>query len=80
MALLGVPETGFRKSRVYSQFGIGLLIKNEYLVFNYFQVSIAFYPYIPEEGDGIFKINPNSTTDFGFSDFEPGKPAITRYQ
>lgn len=73
MGMLGNADTGFRKSRVYSQFGLGLLIKNEYLVFNYFQVSIAFYPIIPETGNNIFKINPNSSTDFGFRNFEIGK-------
>jgi hypothetical protein len=80
MGMLANAESGFKKSRVYSQFGIGLLIKNEYLVFNYFQVSVAFYPYIPEEGENIFKINPNSTADFGFRDFEIEKPGPALYQ
>ena len=69
-----------QKSRVYSQFGFGLLIKNEYLVFNYFQVFIAYYPLIPEEGVNIFKLNPNTTADFGFRDFEIGKPGPTLFQ
>lgn len=80
MGMLGNADSGFKKSRVYSQFGFGLLIKNEYLVFNYFQVSVAFYPVIPETGDNIFKINPNSSTDFGFRNFEIGKPAPVLYQ
>jgi len=80
MGMLGNATTGFKKSHAYSQFGIGLLIKNEYLVFNYFQVSVAFYPLIPEEGENIFKINPNTTSDFGLRDFETGKPSPVLFQ
>lgn len=80
MGMLSNTVSGFRNSRVYSQIGLGLLIKNEYLVFNYFQIFVAYYPYIPETGSNIFKINPNTSADFGFRDFEIGKPAITLYQ
>jgi hypothetical protein len=59
---------------------LGVLIKNEYLVFNYFQISVAFYPIIPGDGENIFKINSNTTTDIGFRDFIIGKPGTAAYQ
>ena len=59
---------------------LGLLFKNEYLVLDYFQVSISFYPIIPGNGENVFKINPTSTTDFGFQDFVLGKPSTIVYQ
>ena len=67
-------------NKLYSQIGIGLLIKNENLVLNAFQISIAFYPVIPGNGYNIFKTNSFRTTDLGFKDFEIGKPDIVHFQ
>ncbi|MBK5284851.1 MAG: hypothetical protein JJE25_05580, partial [Bacteroidia bacterium] len=80
LGILGNDGTGFRNNHMYSQFGFGVLIKNEYLVFNYFQISVAFYPVIPGDGENIFKINSNTTTDIGFRDFIIGKPGTAAYQ
>jgi hypothetical protein len=80
LGILGNDGTGFKNSHMYSQFGLGVLIKNEFLVFNHFQASISFYPIIPAEGENIFKINSNSTTDIGFRDFILGKPGTVGYQ
>jgi len=78
--MLGNAETGFKKSKVYSQIGLGVLIKNEHLVFNAFQISVSFYPVIPGIGYDVFKFNSFRTTDFGFRDFEIGKPAKVIFQ
>jgi hypothetical protein len=78
--MLGNELSGFRKSQVYTQFGFGVQIKNENLIFNTFQVSISFYPIIPGNGQNIFKMNAFSTADFGFRDFEIGKPEPSVYR
>jgi len=75
LGMLADKQNGFSKSRVYSQLGVGILIKNESLVLNMFQISISFYPKIPGIGNNIFKANSFSTGDFGFRDFEIGKPS-----
>jgi len=80
LGMLGSAEAGFKNSKVYSQIGLGVLIKNENLVFNAFQISISFYPVIPGIGYDVFKFNSFRTTDFGFRDFEIGKPATLIYQ
>lgn len=80
LGMLGNEKNGFRNSKVYSQIGFGVLIKNLHLVMNTFQLSVAFYPSIPGNGNNIFKLNSFKTTDFGFNDFEIGKPAKVRYQ
>jgi len=77
--MLGDEITGFKNSEVYSQIGLGVLIKNENLVSNRFQLSISFYPLIPGIGHNVFKMNSIRTTDFGFRDFEIGKPATMIY-
>lgn len=78
--MLGNETTGFRNSRLYSQIGFGLLVKNEHLIINTFQLSIAFYPMMPGNGQNIFKTNAFRTVDFGFRDFEIGKPVVVVFQ
>jgi hypothetical protein len=76
LGMLGTEANGFKHSKVYSQIGFGVLVKNLHLVMNTFQLSVAFYPTIPGNGNNIIKMNSFKTTDFGFSDFEIGKPTI----
>ena len=80
LGMLGDEVSGFKHSKVYSQIGVGVLIKNENLVLNTFQLSLSFYPNIPGTGTNIFKINSYSSADFGFSDFEIGKPEPVIYR
>lgn len=80
IGMLGDESTRIKNSKVYSQIGLGVLIKNANLVFNTFQFSISFYPLIPGLGQNIFKTNAFKTTDFGYRDFEFGKPAMVVYQ
>ncbi len=80
MGMLGDAASGFKNSRMYSQFGLGVLIKNESLVMNVFQISIAFYPSIPGLGSNILKANSFKTSDFGLRTFEIAKPGIATFQ
>ncbi len=80
LGMLGNKTEGFHDSKVYSQIGLGVLIKNDNLVMNAFQLSISFYPVIPGKGNNILKMNTFETTDFGFRDFEVGKPAVVLFQ
>ncbi len=80
LGMLGDPVTGFRNNKVYSQIALGVLIKNENLIFSTFQISFAYYPMIPGKGQNILKMNSFKTTDFGFRDFEIGKPATIPFQ
>lgn len=79
-AMLGKENIGFTKSRLFSSIGIGVMINNDYLVFNSFQFSVSFYPNIPGQGDNIFKTNSFGTTDFGLQDFDFGKPRTVIYK
>lgn len=78
--MIGDDASGFKNSRVYSQLGLGVLIKNENLVINTFQVSISFYPLIPGVGHNVLRLNSINTTDFGFRDFEIEKPGEVKFQ
>jgi hypothetical protein len=77
--ILGNKTPGVSRSRIYSLFGVGVLVRNNYLTFNTFQVSMTFYPYIPGNGYGIFKSNAYKTSDYGFRDFDLSKPRVVDY-
>jgi hypothetical protein len=78
--MLGDAVSGFKNRTLYSQIGLGVLIKNENLVFGTFQISLSFFPMIPGNGQNIFKMNSFSTNDFGFRDFEIGEPSQVLYR
>lgn len=80
LGMLGDDVNTFKNSKVYSQIGFGVLIKNVHLVINTFHVSLAFYPSIPGIGDDILRINSFRTTDFGFTDFVIGKPEVVMFE
>ena len=74
VAMMGNPEKGLLENKAYSKIGIGLIINNDFLIFSSFQISLSYYPSIPGNGENIFKTNSFETTDFGFQDFDLGKP------
>jgi hypothetical protein len=80
LGMLGDEKTRFKNSKIYYQVGLGVLIKNENLIFNTFQLSLSFYPIIPGIGQNVFKRNSVKPSDFGFRDFEIGKPRQAIYQ
>jgi hypothetical protein len=77
--MLGQKDIGFSKSKLYSQISLGVIISNDYLIFNSFQFSFSFYPNIPD-GNSIFQTNSISTSDFGLQNFELSKPSLISYQ
>lgn len=80
LGILSDEVTGFENRKVYAQIGLGVIIKNDYLVFNTFQLSVSFYPVMPGGDPGAFKFNSYRTDEFGFSDFDIGKPATVYYR
>jgi hypothetical protein len=77
--MLGDETAGFKNSKLFSSIGLGVLIKNDHLIINTFQLSLAYYPMMPGTGQNIFKTNAFHSTDFGFRDFEIGKPAVVDF-
>lgn len=80
MASLSESTQHLLTSKVYSKFGIGLLINNDYLVFNSFQISFSYYPVIPFEGIDIIKTNSFENDDLSLPEFRLSKPYHIRYQ
>jgi len=80
LGMLGDAQNGLRSSKLYSQFGAGIIISNDYLVFSSFQLSLSYYPTIPLNGSNIIKTNAYNTEDFKLQDFDISKPRLVPYQ
>jgi len=74
-----LKNTNQGTNNLYSSFGIGFIIRNDYLVFNNFQLSFSFFPEIPGRGNNLIKTNSFETEDFGFQNFNLGKPRTIIY-
>jgi hypothetical protein len=80
MGVIGDEEHKLYESKLYTKIGVGLLIYNDYLIFNSFQLSFAFYPSIPDQGYNIFKTNSFKNDDIQLPDFQVGKPTVVPYE
>jgi hypothetical protein len=78
--LLGNEGNKVFDNRLYSKFSIGMLINNDYLVFNSFQISFSYYPSIPYDGTNIFKSNSFKNDDLALPDFQIGQPVIVPFK
>ncbi len=77
--MLAIKQNNQGVNNLYTSFGVGFIIRNDYLVFNSFQFSLAYYPEIPGQGVNIFKTNAFENDDIGFQDFQIGKPRPVIY-
>ena len=80
---LGFLDQGdykFFSNKMYSQLGIGVLVNNNYLVFNSFQLSFSYYPSLPIDGSNIIKTNAFQNSNIEFHDFQIGQPGVLTYQ
>lgn len=79
LGMLGDDKLRINDSKLYSSFSVGLIIRNDYLVFNSFQLSLSYFPNVPGQGNHIFNTNALKTEDFGLQGFELGKPSPVWY-
>lgn len=80
MGVIGDDHHDLYKSRIYSKIGVGLLIYNDYLVFNSFQLSLAFFPSIPGQGTNILQTNTLKNDDILLPNYQIGKPVTVPYE
>lgn len=79
LGMLGDETNKIFNDKLYSIFSLGVLINNDYLVFNSFQISFSFYPSIPFQGTNVFKTNTFKNDDLSLPDFQIGEPMIVPY-
>lgn len=78
--VIGNEQNKLYDSRLYTKFGLGVLLYNDYLVFNSFQLSVAFYPSVPDRGSNLFMTNTIQNNDFLLPDFQVSKPDVVPYE
>ncbi|GHT35495.1 hypothetical protein FACS189434_13380 [Bacteroidia bacterium] len=66
-------DRGF-SPKPYATMDIGILFRNDYLAFNSFEFSFAFFLYMSDKDYNSYKFNPYSARDFALRDFDIGKP------
>ncbi|UYW01678.1 hypothetical protein K5I29_01765 [Flavobacterium agricola] len=76
-----IANTGEKlvNSKVYSSFGAGIQISNDFLVFDKLQVSFIYIPTLPTQGKNIIHLNSFNNTDLALPNFEISKPEIISY-
>ncbi|UUV20716.1 BamA/TamA family outer membrane protein [Paenimyroides aestuarii] len=79
LGFMGDNDNRFVTKDMYSKIGLGIVISNDYLVFNNFQLSLAFYPSIPGNGRNIIKTNNLRNTNFDLQQFNYGRPELVPY-
>ena len=80
VAMLTDKSKNSSSNQFFSSIGLGCIFRNDYLVFNTFQISFTYYPNIPGQGRNQFKPNVFRTDDFGFQEFQISKPRTVLYQ
>ncbi len=66
-------------NRIYPAFGLGLLVRNEYLLVKTFQVNIGFYPDVPGSGNATTLFNPISGFQVGARSYAFTQPETVGY-
>jgi len=81
IGMLSDHATNFFSGQVHSKIGIGVVINNDYLVFSNIQLSLAYYPKMPDrDGNSVIKTNSLRNKDFNLQDFNYGKPGTVPYR
>jgi hypothetical protein len=58
---------------------VGLLVRNENLLVNTFELSVGFYPYLPDTHGAGFRFNSFDSFSAGAPGFDFGEPAEVPY-
>lgn len=65
--------------RIYPAFGLGLLVRNEYLLVKTFQFSIGFYPDVPGVANATTVFDPINSFQLGARSYAFSEPDVVGY-
>ena len=78
--VLGDTSNATFNPKILSSYSIGTVISNNYLIFNSFQISFSYIPYIQNEGNNIFKTNSFQNSNLPFTNFQIGEPGVVSFR
>jgi hypothetical protein len=79
--LIGFGSIGPERSapldnKIYSAWSLGLMVRNENLITKTFEVSVGYYPELPDGTRNVFRLNPAISFTLGARDFAFPKPYV----
>lgn len=80
LGYLAGKRQSFQSNTFYSAFSLGVIIRNDFLVFDAFQLSLSYYPKMPGREGTNLRTNAFRNHDFGFQSFESTKPRPVIYE
>ncbi len=78
--ILNEEGQAYLSGRVHSSYTLGILVRNERLLLNTFEVALSFYPFVPEEAGPLWRHNAFTNFNTGTRDFNFVSPHIIGYQ
>jgi len=75
---IGYTFNQLSNSRIYQAYSVGLLVRNDNLVFQTFELSIGIYPYLPG-GNEAYVLNPVRSYRLRVRDFAITRPESLKY-
>lgn len=80
LGFIGNDGDRFLDPKMYSKFGAGVVIYNDYLVFSSIQLSLAYYPSMPDRGHSVTKTNSLRNHNFTLQNFSYSRPEVVQYR
>jgi len=79
LGTIGEESDPLFSGRIYQALALGILVRNENLLVETFEVSFSFFPYVPDEGGGLFEVGSFSSFSLKAPDFSFTQPDVVGY-
>ena len=79
LAMVGNERNNFMESSMYQSYTVGLMMRNENLLINTFQVSVGMFPFLPGGKNNVFVYDPITSFTLRIRAFLVTKPSFITY-
>ena len=76
---LGNESDAVFSGRIHSAFSLGLLVRNENLLTKTFEITVGYYPVLPDGRRNVFQLNPSVSFALGARGFTFDRPNVVSY-
>jgi hypothetical protein len=77
--IIGDKQNKLVKSNLYQGYSVGVMVRNENLLSSTFQISVGFYPFLPDGRNYVFKYNPVTSFTLRVRAFSVNRPEFVGY-
>jgi hypothetical protein len=77
--MVGDRQNTLAKSYVFKGYSLGLMLRNENLLNSTFQVSVGYYPFLPDGREHVVVYNPVTSFTFRVRAFSVSRPEFVSY-